>query len=363
MNSVALPNLSTLPVTEGSLRDRSGHLIDNWYAAGLSKSLRKQAKSVVVMETRLVLWRNSEGKIIALRDRCSHRNAKLSEGTISVDRDCISCPYHGWQFSAKGELVRVPTEGEDGKAFQQRMVEYFPVLEQEGLIWVWMGKDKHPDKAPFPMPYYGVKNWGTYYMVTDFDNNVTNLVENFMDVPHTVYVHKGWFRDRKKKHVKASVERTTNSVLVTYDQKNDEIGFTDRILNPKRLPLHHTDKFYMPNNTRVDYIWGAEQRGFVITSTCTPISEYKTRVYTCISYKLGLLNVTAPLWLPWYTRQVIGQDVEIMANQGANLQEESPKFNNTPVDIPHVFIETLRDSAMARKDPPEPRKKDFSFWI
>ncbi len=34
-------------------------------------------------------------------------------------------------------------------------------------------------------------------MITDFPNEVTNLAENFMDVPHTVYVHRGWFRDEK----------------------------------------------------------------------------------------------------------------------------------------------------------------------
>ena len=358
MNQAILPNISTL-----SLRERSGALSDNWYVACLSKKLNRKAKSVVIMETRIVIWRNSQGQVLALRDRCSHRNAKLSEGQLSVDRKCIACPYHGWQFNALGELTRVPTEGADGKAYSERKVEHFPVIEQEGLIWIWMGQDKIPDKKPFAMPFFSQAKWGTYYMVTDFDNNVTNLVENFMDVPHTVYVHKGWFRDRKKKEVKAKVERTGDSVLVTYDQTGDEIGFTDRILNPQGLPLYHTDKFYMPNNTRVDYIWGEEKRGFVITSTCTPISDFKTRVYTCISYKLGILNLMAPLWLPWYTRQVIQQDVVIMANQGANLQEEAAKFKNTQVDIPHVFIENLRDAAANYETAPAPRSKEFSFWI
>ena len=97
------------------------------------------------------------------------------------------------------------------------------------------------------MPYWNTPGWGAYYMVTDFENSVTNLVENFMDVPHTVFVHKGWFRDRSKTAIPTTVERTSSSVLVTYDQPNDAIGVTERILNPKRLPMVHTDKFYMPN--------------------------------------------------------------------------------------------------------------------
>ena len=34
-----------------------------------------------------------------------------------------------------------------------------------------------------------------------------------------------------------------------FDQIAD---FTERFINPKKLPLYHTDNFYMPNNTRVD---------------------------------------------------------------------------------------------------------------
>lgn len=355
------------------LRETCGTLTEYWYAATLTKSVKKSKPvSVVIMDTRIVIWRKRDGRAVALRDRCSHRNVMLSEGELNIKEDCIKCPYHGWEFDETGECVNVPSEGENGKAFNNRGVEHFPVIEQEGLIWVWMGKDKQPDpnKRPFDMPFYNVEKWGTYYMVTDFDNDVTSLAENFMDVPHTVFVHKGWFRSRSRKQVDATVERTEDSVLVTYHQENDEIGFTDRILNPKKLPLMHTDNFYMPNNTRVDYLWRKNQesepdRGFVITSTCTPISDLKTRVFTCISYKLGVLNYMAPLWLPWYTRQVINQDVDIMANQGQSFREAPQKFKSTQADTLHLFIESLRDYEASGQTLKKPslRTREISFWI
>ncbi|WP_144395313.1 aromatic ring-hydroxylating oxygenase subunit alpha [Pleionea sediminis] len=355
------------------LRETCGKLSEYWYAAMLSKKVtRKKPQSVVIMDTRIVLWRKKDGSAVALRDRCSHRNVMLSTGEIGVKEDCIKCPYHGWEFNELGDCINVPSESEHGKAFNNRKVEFFPVIEQEGLIWVWMGFDKEPDakKRPFNMPFYNTKDWGTYYMVTDFDNNVTSLAENFMDVPHTVFVHKGWFRSRSRKQVDATVERTENSVLVTYYQEQDEIGFTDRILNPNKRPLFHTDKFYMPNNTRVDYLWrnpknNEPERGFVITSTCTPISALKTRVYTCISYKLGLLNYFAPVWLPWYTKQVINQDVDIMANQGQSFREAPPKFKSTQADTLHLYIESLRDYEESDQTlkKPSPRTREITFWI
>jgi phenylpropionate dioxygenase-like ring-hydroxylating dioxygenase large terminal subunit len=203
-------------------------------------------------------------------------------------------------------------------------------------------------------------------MTTHFDNGVTNLVENFMDVPHTVFVHAGWFRSQKRIRVPTEVRRTRDSVLVTYDQPSDKIGFTSLLLQTGDLPMVHTDKFYMPNNTRVDYVWGPEHRAFVITSTCTPISDLETRVYTLISYKLGWFNRIARHFLPFYTRKVITQDVEIMANQGASLRHHGPPaFHSTEADVLHRHIEALRDwdESGGVGPRPEPVVDHIVMWV
>lgn len=238
---------------------------------------------------------------MAILDQCNHRNVPLSEGKIV--HDCVVCPYHGWTYNDQGQCVQIPSEGPHKERIPHTKVESFPVREEHGLVWIWMGRTNSIDKDPFPMPTMKNKEWDHYYMVTHFENNVTDLVENFMDVPHTIYVHKGWFRDRKQIRIGAMVERTKDSVLVTYDQSNDAIGFSNWLINPKNLEMKHTDNFYMPNNTRVDYIFGKEERGFIITSTCTPVSPYSTLVYTLITYKFGWLTPVARLGLNWYTKK------------------------------------------------------------
>lgn len=347
--------------------ESAGLLREYWYAAALAKEVtdRKPLGRVVLGEM-VVLWRDATGRPVAFEDRCLHRNALLSKGDLFDG--CLGCPYHGWTYNAAGEVVSVPSEGPQGRPQVGKRLRTFPVRESHGLVWLWMGEGA-PNKDPFPMPYWRTPGWGSYYMSTRFQNGVTNLVENFMDVPHTVFVHKGWFRTRSRKRVRATVERTPNSVLVTYDQPKDSIGVTGRILNPRGLPMVHTDKFYMPNNTRVDYVFGdpadPASRAFVITSTCTPMSELETHVYTLISYKLGLLNVPARLLLPPYTRKVIQQDVDIMAIQGEALRHRPAQFNSTPADTLHLHIEALREWAQGggQGPPPEPRVDPMEFWI
>lgn len=345
-----------------TMREESGRLAAWWYVAATSKELRADKPlGRMILGEKLVVFRGADGAAVAMSDRCLHRNAPLSEG--DVFDGCIGCPYHGWTYDASGRVIGIPAQ-EEGAPLPDARLKTWPVVERFGLVWVWMGDDP-PHREPFTMPYWDTKGWTSYYMVTDFDNGVTQLVENFMDVPHTVFVHKGWFRTESRTRVEMTVERTSSSVLVTYQQPKDRIGFTSRILNPRNEPMVHTDKFYLPNVTRVDYSFG--KRGFVITSTCTPETPYKSRVYTLISYNLGrrLFNNLALPFLPWYTRRVIRQDVDIMAIQGNNLRHHGTEaFHHAQADLHHQWIEALRDWAVHEQgDPPAPVVQQAAFWV
>jgi phenylpropionate dioxygenase-like ring-hydroxylating dioxygenase large terminal subunit len=345
--------------------ESSGLLVNHWYAAGQSRQFRKNSPvAVTIFEIPLVLWRQDNGIVTAMLDRCNHRNAPLSKGRIL--KNCIVCPYHGWTYDASGQCIEIPSEGPHVERIPNKKVESFPVKEAYDLVWVWMGKEKMPDNDPFEMPIMKEHGWHYYYMETKFNNNVTDLVENFMDVPHTVFVHKGWFRDRKQIRIEAKVERTADSVLVSYDQPNDSIGFSGWLVNPNKLPMKHTDNFYMPNNTRVDYIFGDNERGFIITSTCTPVRPFETIVYTLISYKFGWMTPIARLGLNAYTRKVINQDVWIMDIHGKNIQKfGQTDYRSTQCDYMHLYIESLRNWAESPADKPAPAPivKDIEFWV
>lgn len=358
---------ATIPgARERTMRESCGTLHQNWYVAALSREVTaKKPLGAVVMEEPLVLFRDGAGVARALLDRCLHRNAPLSEGDLFDG--CIGCPYHGWTYDGEGRVVIVPSEGHTPRPREGLAVRSFPVVEQDGLVWVWMGDaERSVEKEPFGMPHAGEPGWSSYWMVTDFDGDVTDLVENFMDVPHTEFVHSGWFRKASNaKPVEVTVERTADAVHVEYFKPDDSLGFANWILNPDRTPLTHTDRFFMPNVTRVDYMWG-ERRGFVITSQITPMTPTRARVYTAITFRFGPFNGLARLVLPAYTRTVIRQDVRIMALQTANLARFGGRaFHGTGADTIHRAIESLRDWAAAGEagPPPEPMTARLTFWM
>lgn len=323
------------------LSERDGELKNNWYIAALSSQISKNKPfKSIIYDIDLVLFRTSENEIICLEDRCLHRHAQLSLGTITNNQ--ITCPYHGWTYDKDGIVTSVPSEGPDKKPKSHLCQKKFPTHEQDNCIWVWMGKDKPLSPPSYRFPHWKESGWVSYFMITDFDNEVTHLAENFMDVPHTVFVHAGWFRDKSQTKVKIDVETKNGEVNVTYIQPNDTIGFTGRILNPSNEPLTHTDRFIMPNITRVDYNFGSK-RSFIINSQITPVGTLKSKVYTAIIYRLGFLSPILEPFFQFYTRQVINQDVEIMANQGYNFSRDfSCNFKATDADVVHSSIEKLR---------------------
>ncbi len=325
-----------------SLRDRDGSIVENWYIACTSKELKKKPIRRVIYDTPLVLFRTTKG-VSCLEDKCLHRHAPLSEGELEGEN--LRCPYHGWTFDQQGVLTNIPSEGPhflENKS--KRCVKKFFAVERDECIWVWMGKDEPTQKDPaWRFPNIDKSGWCHYFMVTDFENEVTHLAENFMDVPHTVYVHKGWFRNKSFKKVPMTVKTYDGSVLVTYDQPDDGIGVLIRpILNPRNEPMEHTDHFFYPNITRVDYRFGSNYQ-YIINSQCTPVSTMKSRVYTYIAYKIPLVGRLLQPFIRFYTRQVIEQDVEIMEIQSRNLKiDNRGNFQSTPADELHIQIERLR---------------------
>ena len=369
--------------------ERCGALKDFWYVGCTSEELQgRKPLGHVLFGTPIALFRDAQGRAAALLDRCLHRNAQLSKGDV-LPGGRLGCPYHGWTYDGEGRCVEIPSLGpaQRGQVLDEAgharsglklapcdvgRVQDYPTLEQDGLVFVFMGGDASRARRPaFRTPYWNTRGWTSYYMITRFPNGITNLVENFMDVPHTAIVHRGWFRNTRQKHVPATVERVNGSVLVTYKQEKDEIEGLGKLFNPSGKPMVHTDKYYIPNVTRVDYMFG--DSGFVITSQCTPVSAVDSIVYTAISLRLpfdppngAISRLLRPLFR-WYTTRVILQDVEIMEIQRDGLTH-SPGggvFVSTEADLLHADVVAyrtwLREGGHGAG--PADEMREIGFWI
>ena len=114
-----------------------------WYIAAWADEVgRGQLLARRICNEPIVLFREGTGRAGALADRCCHRAAPLSMG--SVVEEGIQCGYHGLVIDASGCCVRIPGQKQIPS---DARVRSYPVVEKDQLVWVWMGD---PAKADLP---------------------------------------------------------------------------------------------------------------------------------------------------------------------------------------------------------------------
>ncbi|GAA4393076.1 aromatic ring-hydroxylating dioxygenase subunit alpha [Tsukamurella soli] len=120
--------------------------LNTWYVAAFGDELG--ADGVVarrLLGTHVVLYRRSNGTVVALEDRCVHRAYPLSRG--HRDGDLLVCGYHGCVYDGEGRLLRVPSQE---YAPSNAAVRAYPVREDGAFVWIWLGDARAADLRPVP---------------------------------------------------------------------------------------------------------------------------------------------------------------------------------------------------------------------
>jgi len=190
-------------------------------------------------------------------------------------------------------------------------------------------------------------------MQTRFEAGVEACLENFLDCPHTVFVHQGWFRTSKPKALTARVQRFSDHAIAEFINEPVSPSVVSRLLFPSKEPLQHTDQFIMPSISRVDYRFG-DRRHFIISSQCTPISNGETIVYTVITYRFPPLGRLVRLVFAPLCQTIIRQDIKILRAQTENIRRfGGPSFTSIKTDVLGPHIQWLRRHAADQDTAPE----------
>jgi len=166
------------------------YLRNCWYMAAWGHEIGQGMLRRRLLDEPLVLFRKADGAPVAFVDRCPHRFARLSEGTL--DNDCVTCPYHGLIFDASGRCVGNPFSDQIPKGAQVRS---FPVTESDNIIWFWPGDPDLADPATIPdfsmleVEGHGRPLSGHMPMNAPYEFGTDNL----LDLSHIEFVHKGSF--------------------------------------------------------------------------------------------------------------------------------------------------------------------------
>ncbi|MCC6811486.1 MAG: aromatic ring-hydroxylating dioxygenase subunit alpha [Deltaproteobacteria bacterium] len=307
---------------------------DYWYPAMWSKDLQKgDVKEVVFWKQSIAVFRDEEGRVQAIEDRCPHRNIKLSLGEV---KGCgVQCPYHGWVFNGEGRCTDIPHEVRTKNKPDIR-VGNFPVAEKYGIVWIFPGDRSKATLSALPQLDPIDAGWTT--IPVDFVNKCHHsmIVENVCDFYHE-FLHRDYRPFHKAKLL--SVEATKDAIEVSYETTLGGGPFVKYFADTGSVNLSQIKLWYQYPFQRSD-IDGKYLHWLFLR----PIDERTTHVFylfTFKSFKLPFTNFTLPkaliaplikLTSKIYVLPVLAQDNWIMAEEqlGHDVHGGRPVYEFNP---------------------------------
>ena len=176
-----------------------------WYPVLASWEVQSAPVGITRLGEQIVVWRNKDGQVQALEDRCPHRGARLSMGWNLGDR--IACWYHGVEVAGNGEVKDVPAVDRCPLVGQQCVLSY-SVHEAHGAIFLWFGvtADQQPDELSFPEELADSEKYSNFLCTAAWKCNYQYALENVMDPMHGTYLHSS-------SHSMAEGDRKADMVL------------------------------------------------------------------------------------------------------------------------------------------------------
>ncbi len=167
-----------------------------WFQIGWSADFPTgQTRPLRYFGEDLVAFRGESGELHVLDAHCPHFGAHIGHGG-SVQGDCVTCPYHGWQWDAGGRNVSIPYQDKPNRAKRLRM---WTVDEQHDCVFVWHHPGGEPPAWPMPDAWLAFPQFetdpGAYYrpMTAKAEGEPVHpqlVAENGPDSVHFRYVHR-----------------------------------------------------------------------------------------------------------------------------------------------------------------------------
>jgi phthalate 4,5-dioxygenase len=225
-----------------------------------------------------VVFRDTDGKVGVLDELCLHRGASMAIGR--VEEGGIRCIYHGWKFAVDGTLLDTPNHA-DPKVKERLKAKAYPVKEQSGLIWTYIGpKEKQPPFRHFAYDKVPDANRITLKLVVKA--NYLQMWEGGTDSSHVGILHSnvtrpGWLAEAggEAPEINDMVSSAWDDMSPKLEIENTGFGFhyvgirrtNESTRNVRLVPL------FMPNGRIIQF------PDFYTTVFDTPLDDTTTASY------------------------------------------------------------------------------------
>ena len=293
-----------------------------WYPVAHAHEVADKPVAVRLLDERVVVYRITDGSVVAARDICHHRGVPLSLGHVEGDE--IICRYHGLRYNRDGRCTCIPAHP-NGTISPRLQLDMYQAQERYGLIWVRL-----LDNGPLPLPAFDEWEDPDYVQVqlesVAIEAAAGRQVEGFLDVSHFAFVHKESFGEPDNPVVPDyKVSNTRGGFVADYISTVSNYAHGYKHLNPPGFMWHRRFEVFLPFTAKLTVTF-PDGGKLHILNAASPVSARKTRLFVPLCRNF---NKDAPIEDTLdFNYQVFAEDKAIVERQfpedlPLNLQEEA----------------------------------------
>ena len=325
---------------------------DDWYPALRTDTLRKgKLAKAMLLDLPLVLGRQNDGRVFAMRDSCPHRGIPLSAGWYDGNR--VTCKYHGWEFepcTGRCELIPSLTSFDHLDATRIHATA-FPCEERDGHAWVYIPsagagrKGESADRRPVPELVKFGAQYKSAHLSAELPCNVDHGIVGLMDPAHGPFVHQAWWwRSR------ASIREKTKKFepipegfrMSAHAPSGNSAPY--KLLGVYGEPVETTIDFVLPNR-RTETIRGGE-KWFSSLTTVTPVTSFTCRIDVVAAWNIFY---RVPFVVPiakFFGAMFVRQDQVTMIEQAEGLRHNPSLMLIDDADKPAKWYFALKQARL-----------------
>jgi phenylpropionate dioxygenase-like ring-hydroxylating dioxygenase large terminal subunit len=320
---------------------------DQWYVAAYSSEIRQDLFSRTICGEPILFWRTLGGQVTAVPDRCVHRRFPLSQAPSRLVDDQVVCGYHGFTYGADGRCVSVPGQNRVPRTARLRP---YPLVEQDSLVWVFIGDPGRADPAGVPRAsYLDSPDYTTVAGMEPLAARFSLLVDNLLDLSHETYLHGGYIGTPEVAATPITTEVDEDAGIIYVSRHMDDAacppfyssstGLQGRIARwqdieytPPCLYKLHSRIAPVGSVPRPD---GSDPEAFhvEVVYAITPETEHSTHDFWAVARDFALDDEEVSRFLAENNRTVVLQDVAALDVLERVIAAEPESYQELSINI------------------------------
>lgn len=311
--------------------------------------------SVSLLGERLVIAKLA-GDVVAMEDRCAHRFASLSKGTVVGE--VLRCNYHGWRYDKAGKVSHIPA-CPDQPVPRKACSTAFECEVKYDLVWVRLDSSWQCTEIPY------FSEWDTPGMRNvvapsyGWNTAAERRWENFTDLSHFAFVHPGTLYDPAYERPPIpAVDRVEGELRFAIQPPPDMV---DKL--PESAPVGtFTYRCTMPFSINLKMQLYKDDSAFTLWTTSCPVDETHCRNFMIISraqkdddpdhvhvaFQKLVLQEDQPIIESQFPAEISAEEVSLSTDKVSNqyrkwLRELSLAAAKGKESFVHSLLTTVKD--------------------